>query len=143
MQYISGKIADATANGVRSVTIVSGDIHKELGLVSRMPTVCGAMRKLMKDGDVVHYSPPSGNGSRLKVEYFLHTNRGDTMPFIDWNGNGKIDPADIAISVAMGDEYDIDASLPKGKRKSGSGCLTSVMTLMGIVGLIILLTALI
>ena len=28
----------------------------------------------------------------------------DEIPFIDWNGNGRIDPADIAISFAMAEE---------------------------------------
>ena len=27
-------------------------------------------------------------------------------PFIDWNGNGMIDPSDIAISLAMQSEED-------------------------------------
>lgn len=26
------------------------------------------------------------------------------MPFIDWNGNGQIDPYDIAISLAIAEE---------------------------------------
>lgn len=26
------------------------------------------------------------------------------MPFIDWNGNGQIDPADIALSLAIAEE---------------------------------------
>ena len=28
----------------------------------------------------------------------------DEIPFIDWNGNGRIDPADMAISLAMAEE---------------------------------------
>lgn len=30
----------------------------------------------------------------------------DEIPFIDWNGNGRIDPADIAISLAMAEEQE-------------------------------------
>ena len=26
------------------------------------------------------------------------------IPFIDWNGNGAIDPSDIAVSLAMNEE---------------------------------------
>ena len=26
------------------------------------------------------------------------------IPFIDWNGNGQIDPQDIALSLAMAEE---------------------------------------
>jgi len=71
VDYIKGKFANAKANGAKSIVLISGDIHKELGLTSRMPTVCGAMRKLMKSTDIIHYSPPSGNGATLKIEYFL------------------------------------------------------------------------
>lgn len=71
VEYISDKLFLSKANGERSLIIVSGDIHKELGLVSRMPTVCGAMRKLIKDGDKIHYAPPKGNGATLRIEYFL------------------------------------------------------------------------
>ena len=28
------------------------------------------------------------------------------IPFIDWNGNGRIDPNDIALSLAMAEEMD-------------------------------------
>jgi len=36
--------------------------------------------------------------------------RRETMcvPLIDWNGNGRIDPEDIAISLAIADEEEID-----------------------------------
>ena len=71
VNFILEKFAKAKSQGATSVFIKSGDIHNELGLVSRMPTVCGAMRKLMKSGDIVHYAPPSGNSSTLRIEYFL------------------------------------------------------------------------
>ena len=29
-------------------------------------------------------------------------------PLIDWNGNGRIDPTDIAISLAIAEEEEID-----------------------------------
>lgn len=70
-QYIENKLVQAKSIGLTSVTITSGSVHKELGLVSRMPMVCGAMRKIMKDNDVIHYAPPSGNGSTLRIEYFI------------------------------------------------------------------------
>ena len=71
VSYLTKKFANAKASGKSSIIIKSGDIHKELGLVSRMPTVCGAMRKLMKHGDIVHYQPPKGKGATLCIEYFL------------------------------------------------------------------------
>ena len=30
----------------------------------------------------------------------------DGFPFVDWNGNGRIDPEDIALSLAMAEEED-------------------------------------
>ena len=30
-------------------------------------------------------------------------------PLIDWNGDGRIDPSDIAISLAIAEEEDSDA----------------------------------
>ena len=30
----------------------------------------------------------------------------DEMPFVDWNGNGRIDPEDIAISLAIAEEME-------------------------------------
>jgi len=71
ISFISKKLTVAKIQGAKSIVIVSGEIHSELGLVSRMPTVCDAMYKLMKASDIIHYAPPKGKGSRLKIEYFL------------------------------------------------------------------------
>lgn len=60
------------------------------------------------------------------------------MPFIDWNGNGEIDPDDIAISIAMDDDY--DDPLPKSKKQSNSGCATSMLTLLGFILLILIIS---
>ncbi|EHL05566.1 hypothetical protein HMPREF0322_03786 [Desulfitobacterium hafniense DP7] len=70
-RYIEEKLIKARAAGATSLIVKSGEIHKELDLVSRMPTVCGAMRKLIKTGDKVLHAPPSGNGATLTIEYFL------------------------------------------------------------------------
>ena len=72
MRYLHDVMMAAKAEGKPSIRIRSGTIHKELGLVSRMPMVCGAMRKLMKADDVIHYQPPKGNGATLDIEYFLN-----------------------------------------------------------------------
>ena len=58
------------------------------------------------------------------------------MPFIDWNGNGEIDPDDIAISIALDDDYDNPP--PKLKKQSNPGCVTSILSLLGIIFLILL-----
>jgi hypothetical protein len=69
--YLQDKMKGAKVSGATSIKIKSGNIHKELGLVSRMPMVCQAMRKLIKDIDIIHYRPPKGNGATLEIEYQL------------------------------------------------------------------------
>jgi len=49
------------------------------------------------------------------------------MPFIDWNNDGKIDPVDIGISMAMEpDDSDggVETLPPISNRKPTTGCLT-------------------
>jgi len=47
---------------------------------------------------------------------------------IDWNGDGKIDPIDIGVTMAMLDDEDKKTGSPKG-----SGCLTAVISLLVLV----------
>ena len=58
------------------------------------------------------------------------------MPFIDWNGDGKIDPVDIGISIATeaDDDEESGAPMPEVKRKSGGGCLTAMASLVKCAG---------
>lgn len=70
-KYIQRILQDAKANGSQYIELVSGDIHKDLGLVQRMPTVCDAMYKLMKTNEFITYSPPKGKGSKLHIKYDL------------------------------------------------------------------------
>lgn len=42
-QYIRELLIHSRAQGLREVMLVSGDIHKEIGLRNRMPMVCQAM----------------------------------------------------------------------------------------------------
>lgn len=70
-KYIEKLLQDAKANGLKCIELISGDIHKNLGLDQRMPTVCDAMYKLKKTNDIIIYSPPKGKGSRLKIKYYL------------------------------------------------------------------------
>ena len=54
---------------------------------------------------------------------------------IDWNGNGKIDPVDVGISIAVEEQAEEDNSEP-GKPKNTkhpAGCLTSVIFAIGVV----------
>ncbi len=57
---------------------------------------------------------------------------------LDWNGNGKIDPVDIGISVANQKETEKEAEKPKAEdKKSNAGCLTSVILVVGLIAVII------
>jgi hypothetical protein len=67
--YLKSKIETAGKSGEKSITLRSGEIHKELHLNSRMPTVCNAMYQLMKSGDMVIERPPKGRGSSLVITY--------------------------------------------------------------------------
>lgn len=70
-QHIIKKINKAREDGKTYLELVSGDIHKELGLRNRMPTVCSAMETI--DGvkyDIVH-NTPSGKSSTKKIRYYL------------------------------------------------------------------------
>ena len=51
---------------------------------------------------------------------------------IDWDGDGEIDDLDIALTVSLLDDEENDV-----KEASGCGCLTTMITLFGIVALIL------
>lgn len=68
--HIERLIVDARGRGEPSITLVARDLHGELGLSSKYPMVCNAMRQCMRGGDVVIFSPPSGYSSTLKIKYF-------------------------------------------------------------------------
>ena len=71
VQYLSDKFEQAKKNNKEEITIRSGEIHSELGLKDRMPTVCNAMYKLQKPRDEVVEKPNKGYGARLVIKYFL------------------------------------------------------------------------
>jgi hypothetical protein len=56
------------------VDLRAGEVHKTwLGGLkpNRMSMVCNAMRQLMRSDDVVLEQPPSGQGPRLRIRYYL------------------------------------------------------------------------
>lgn len=71
VQYLSDKFEQAKKNNKEEITIRSGEIHSELGLKDRMPTVCNAMYKLQTPRDEVVEKPNKGYGARLVIKYFL------------------------------------------------------------------------
>jgi hypothetical protein len=56
----------------KNITIVSGVIHKEIGLLDRHPMVCGAMKRLSKKySSRVISTPESEQGATLTIDYLL------------------------------------------------------------------------
>ncbi len=70
--YILDLIKTAKNAGQESVELLAKDIHNDLKLVSRYPMVCNAMRKCMKENDIVVYSPKSGYSSTLRIRYLTN-----------------------------------------------------------------------
>lgn len=56
---------------------------------------------------------------------------------IDWNGNGRIDPVDIGVSMAALEDDD------KKEKPAGSGCLTSFILILSIVSIVMIVGGLI
>ena len=69
--FIQNKLRTLSYSGQKSLQLTSGSIAKEMNIKNRMPSVCSAMRKAMKDGDRIIYAPPKGNGTTLTIEYRL------------------------------------------------------------------------
>ena len=69
MVYLKGILDEAKVSKVSFKDIRAGNIAKELNAYNRMPTVCGAMRKIMSEQDIIVQSPPKGNGSNLVIRY--------------------------------------------------------------------------
>ena len=69
--YIRRKIERKFEAGLSEITIISGNIHKELSIVNDYPTVCSAMQSL---GPNYYYkgiyAPPKGNGATLEHKYY-------------------------------------------------------------------------
>jgi hypothetical protein len=66
-------IEPARERGQKEITIRAGDIHNEMGLVSRMPAVCSALGSKMDKICNVEIlkidAPPSGQGANFYVTY--------------------------------------------------------------------------
>jgi hypothetical protein len=76
-QYVVEKyITPATSHGEGSVRVVSGDVHKALGLSNRIAQVCAALRsKKLLQGNALKLKsvkgPPSGMSTTVVYEYEL------------------------------------------------------------------------
>lgn len=69
--YIEQMKRTAAEAGEESVTIRAYDVHKAMGLKSRFPMVCNAMRQCMTEDDKVTHDTPSGYSSTLEIKYYL------------------------------------------------------------------------
>lgn len=71
--YLKEKIYNARDSGLESITLVSGDVQKAVGLKNRLPLICNAMRSVMSELTEIEskiiYEPPSGLSSTLEVRW--------------------------------------------------------------------------
>lgn len=72
-QYIIQNLKKAKEAGVAECVLISGNIHRDMGLHNRMPSVCSAMYQVMKSGDDIISTTPSGKSSTIKIKYNLNT----------------------------------------------------------------------
>ncbi|MGN8895591.1 DUF6884 domain-containing protein [Flavonifractor sp. HCP28S3_F3] len=71
VRYILRTLAQHQAEGETSCMLISGEIHKTMGLKNKMPSVCNAMYQAMDPGDVVVQTTPSGKSSTIQICYQL------------------------------------------------------------------------
>lgn len=70
--YIEELFKKAKENGEEEITLISGQLHKNLNLENRMPTVCDSMKYYYNYiNDEILQAPPKGRGSRLIIKYNL------------------------------------------------------------------------
>ena len=77
--FIRERLRLAASEGGDTLTLRSGEIHRAMGLISRMPQVCSAMRQCMGPGDRVVFETPSGFSSTLTIEYRLERWSGENQ----------------------------------------------------------------
>lgn len=71
VRYIHQRLAQHQAEGETSCTLISGEIHKSMGLNNKMPSVCNAMYQAMGPKDVVLHTTPSVKSSTIQICYQL------------------------------------------------------------------------
>ena len=76
-KFIDNLLQEAKSRDQESLTLVSGDIHRQLGLDklltnNRIPLVCSVMKQKLKQygGEILH-TTPSGLGRTIKIKYYL------------------------------------------------------------------------
>jgi len=79
-EFVEGLKDAAKENGQKTLTLISGDIHKLLKLKRAMPMVCNAMRQAMREDDEVLHETPSGQSSTLEIKYELEKEEAPDAP---------------------------------------------------------------
>jgi hypothetical protein len=66
-QYILEVLIESKEEGLSTIDIRSGNIHKEMGLDNRMPSVCGAMETIegFKEYEIVSDTPSGKSSTRI------------------------------------------------------------------------------
>jgi 5-methylcytosine-specific restriction protein A len=68
-------LVDAEQRGLPNIQVNAGNLHRRVGGYPgpnhRMPMCCSAMRAMMRDGDIIVQTTPSGNGASITIEYRL------------------------------------------------------------------------
>jgi hypothetical protein len=71
IDYLEALINKAKENGEDYIDIVSYELQKAVGLKNRIPLICNAMRKVMRDYEYeILADTPSQNSSTFKVRFF-------------------------------------------------------------------------
>ncbi|MCH5180242.1 MAG: hypothetical protein J1F32_03390 [Erysipelotrichales bacterium] len=69
IDYIKNSIESAKKKGMNSITLISGNVQKNVGLKNRLPLVCNAMRKCMDEKSEIIFETPSGQSSTLTIKW--------------------------------------------------------------------------
>ena len=69
--YIESLFQTAKEQKVEYIELISGDIHRALGMRNAMPPVCIVMYEKMISGDEVLRTTPSGKSSTIRIRYYL------------------------------------------------------------------------
>jgi len=72
-RYVDKLLLEAKVRGEDYIDLISGDIHKQMGLKKRMPQVCRIMYEKKIPGDIVLHTTPSGKSSTIKIRYHLRS----------------------------------------------------------------------
>lgn len=70
-EYIISLLDQSRKRGEDACILVSGDIHREMGLQNRMPNVCGVMYSLIAFSYEILDTTLSGLSSTIKIRYQL------------------------------------------------------------------------